>query len=202
MSSLKIKQSTRKDLADAQPVAVGDLYLDPKNPRLVGGDYSVSDQAEIVRKLWEEFNVGEIVDSILASNSFWKHEPLIAARENGKLIVVEGNRRLAAVKILLDPEPLIKSQNPDLRILNEVLLSDRGISALKRQSSLQSALNAARGDETLLLDALVAAEQNLRDAKAYFSTGYRGQDQVVLTVKNIKLLADSLGDELEAKKAK
>jgi ParB-like chromosome segregation protein Spo0J len=45
--------------------------------------------------------VDEVALSI-AENGFYRHEPLYAARESGKLNVVEGNRRLAAVKLLRD----------------------------------------------------------------------------------------------------
>lgn len=356
-----------KTMAEPEPVRTIDLLLDPKNPRLTGSDFSVTDQDPILARLWSEFNVAEIVDSILANNEFWQHEPLIAAKENGKLIVVEGNRRLAAVQLLLsgerqrkigakgippisrelenhlsslpviqstrsnvwefigfkhvkgpqewdsiakaeyiarvheeykislddiakaigdrnatverlyhglkvlhqaqnarvfDPEdrfyqrkdfayshlwtglgydgirnflglkdeakdnpkpvpknklqslgelcrwmygsnkenvePLIRSQNPHLRQLDEALRSNRGIAALQRGLSLQVAVNAARGDTRLLMDALVAAEQNLRDAKAYFSTGFGGQQEIADTITNIHSLASSLQKELKA----
>ena len=360
-----------KAFSESKPVAVADLYLDPKNPRLTDPTLQVSNQDEILRRLWLEFNVSEIIDSIVTSGSFWKHEPLIAARENGKLIVVEGNRRLAAVLLLLFPEkqkiveatgipaidgklrkdlselpvieesredvwdfvgfkhvngpqewdsiakaqyiarihddyhkdlpeiakaigdrndtverlyhglkvleqakkagvfdpsdrfyqrkdfayshlwtgialqgireflgikerrrgerepvpknripalgelcrwlygshkdgvePLVKSQNPHLRQLDEALRSPRGVSALQRNLSLQVAVKAARGDERLLLDALVAGEQNLREAKAYFSTGYHRQQEVGETIKNIYVLASSLRADLEGKQKK
>jgi len=47
--------------------------------------------------------VDEVALSI-ASNGYFEHEPLFASREDGELVVVEGNRRLAAVKLLLDGE--------------------------------------------------------------------------------------------------
>jgi hypothetical protein len=363
----KSYKPSSKSLTDAQPVPTEDLFLDPKNPRLTGSEFSVSDQELILKRLWSEFNVAEITDSIVASGEFWKHEPLIAAKEGAKLIVVEGNRRLAAVKLLLsfekqrkigasgipaisseleahltflpvikterrevwefigfkhvkgpqewdsiakaeyivrvhedydislvdiaraigdrnatverlyhglkvlhqardagvfDPddrfyrrkdfayshlwtglgydgirtflgikdgakdqpkpvprnklpalgevcrwmygshkdneEPLIRSQNPHLRQLDEALRSPRGIAALRRGLSLQVAINAARGDTRLLMDALVAAEQNLRDAKAYFSTGFGGQQEIADTINNIHSLAVSLQRELKA----
>ena len=48
-------------------------------------------------------DVQELVQSIVASGYF-EHEPLIVAQEEGHYVVIEGNRRLAAVKILLDRE--------------------------------------------------------------------------------------------------
>ena len=61
----------------------------------------MKDQQAILRWLWRNKSVDELVDSILA-NCYWGHEELFATREEGKLVVVEGNRRLAAVKIISD----------------------------------------------------------------------------------------------------
>jgi len=353
---------------EAQLVPTKDLCLDPLNPRLTGERYSVGDQEKILKRLWNEFNLSEITDSIVASGEFWRHEPLIAAREGNNLVVIEGNRRLGAVQLLLssklqkkvgasgvptvgaalakkleslpviekprrevwdfigfkhvngpqewdsiakaeyvarvhedygvplneiaeaigdrnatvirlyhglkvlhqaqkarvfDPvdrfhqrkdfayshlwtglgyegirkflgisdgrrserepiaktkleslgelcrwlygsfkeqiEPLVKSQNPHLRQLDEAVRSKRGISALRQGLSLQQAVNASRGDTRLLTDALIAAEQSLREAKGYFSTGYRGQQEIRETISNVHALASSLNEELEAR---
>lgn len=86
------------------PVEVSDLAFDIKNPRLSEFDLSAScTDEEMIRLLWDAMDVEELVFSIAASG-FFRHEPLIVAREDGKNIVIEGNRRLAAVQVLLDPE--------------------------------------------------------------------------------------------------
>ena len=74
---------------------IEDLHLDANNPRIqrVGDDL---DQDEILRILWREYSVEEVAMSI-AHNGFFDHEPLFATEE---LVVVEGNRRLAAVRLL------------------------------------------------------------------------------------------------------
>ena len=97
-------------------------------------------------------------------------------------------------------EPMVKTQNPHLRLLDEAVRATRGIAALRRGSPLQHAVNAARGDTRLLLDALVAAEQNLREAKGYFSTGFTGQQEVVETISNIHSLASSLSADIQTAK--
>ena len=88
---------------DVMSHAPADLYLDPANPRLADEEFSFNNQEKILRWLWRNKSVNELVDSILA-NGFWEHEELFAAEEDGRLVVVEGNRRLAAVKILSDPD--------------------------------------------------------------------------------------------------
>jgi hypothetical protein len=373
MITVAKKKSSNAEVEITTPemLETADLSLDPLNPRLTDSSYSIRDQDPILKRLWTEFNVAEIVDSIVTSNGFWKHEPLVAVKEKGNLIVIEGNRRLAAVKLLLsaekqrtigasgiptisselrrdlqrlpvivrtrrsvwdfigykhvkgpqewdsiakaeyiariheeygipieqiakaigdrnatvdrlyhglkvlrqaeaegvfDPDdrfyqrrdfayshlwtglgyegirdfvglkessrterkpirkekiealgelllwmygshkenvpPLIQSQNPHLRQLDEALRSPRGIAALRRKLPLQAAVDAARGDARLLLDALVAGEKNLREAKGYFSTGFSGQQEIIDTIENVYSLAVSLQEELHAAEKK
>jgi hypothetical protein len=80
------------------------LSFDYRNPRIA--EFSITEnvqEKEIIKILWNVMGVEEIVLSIKASG-FFDNEPLIAVRENGKNIVIEGNRRLAAVKALINPQ--------------------------------------------------------------------------------------------------
>lgn len=86
--------------AQLERVPPGDLYFDEANPRL-HGEASGEPQRAILTRLWREFAVDELVDSI-AANGFFEYEPLFVVTEHGRQVVVEGNRRLAAVKLLLD----------------------------------------------------------------------------------------------------
>ena len=89
---------------------VSDLVFDLRNPRLSEHDLGPnSSETDIIRVLWDEMDVRELVLSIEASGYF-AHEPIIVTRENGKNVVIEGNRRLAAVKLLLDTE-LVETLN-------------------------------------------------------------------------------------------
>src|SRR5262249_10520586 len=100
------RRAARLGVAELPPpidIEVVQLFLDARNPRLGGMDLSVEQQDEITKVLWEERAVNERVDSI-ATSGYWRHEELIACREAGKLVVVEGNRRLAAVKLLSDAD--------------------------------------------------------------------------------------------------
>ena len=84
-------------------MSVSELTFDYKNPRLPEYDiHSETPETEIIRILWVAMDVRELVMSISASG-FFRQEPLIVANEGGKNIVIEGNRRLAAVKLLLEP---------------------------------------------------------------------------------------------------
>jgi hypothetical protein len=86
------------------------LLLDANNPRLASGAGSLAKtQFEILKVLWTEMAVDELVFSI-AYNGYFPEEPMFVipqnpddnpADEKTEFIVIEGNRRLAAVLILL-----------------------------------------------------------------------------------------------------
>lgn len=81
--------------------SVTSLHLDPKNPRL-GRETASFAPREIIQYLFEKDKAMDIAASI-ATRGFFSNEPLLAVRENDKYIVVEGNRRLAALKALREP---------------------------------------------------------------------------------------------------
>jgi hypothetical protein len=81
-----------------------ELFLDAKNPRLgrsaVAKDLSQADVLDVMK----EWTLEELATSF-CENGFWPQEALIAVREpvtkkQDGLVVVEGNRRLAALKLL------------------------------------------------------------------------------------------------------
>jgi hypothetical protein len=83
-------------------VSESELNFDPENPRLVEyvGKANPS-QSELIEVLWDLMAVDEIAMSVAASG-FWDNEPLLIVQEKNKWIVIEGNRRLAAVRLLLN----------------------------------------------------------------------------------------------------
>lgn len=350
----------------AEEIKVDDLQLDPANPRLT--DFGLDANAtplEILQTLWRNMAVDEVALSI-AENGFYQHEPLYAARENGKLYVVEGNRRLAAVKLLRDDklqrqakvttlphlsaaekkrleylpvivckrseiwaylgfkhingpqawesypkanyvawvhnevgvsldeiarrigdkhdtvarlydalmvlnqaednglfdrddrykkhfsfshlttglgylgiqeflglpkgdktvgkrrpiakshytqlgellrwlygsksegvEPIIRSQNPDLRRLSEVLKSKAATAALRRGLSLAVSLDISKGDELVFRESIVEAKQNLQKARGYVLTGYDGNQDLLKTADDILELAQTLRADMD-----
>lgn len=347
--------------APSEPRAEQDLRFDARNPRL-SEDEDVS-QAELLMRLWRDFAVDELALSI-AANGFFPHEPLFAAEEDGELVVVEGNRRLAAVRLLrhatlradvgatdlpriskrraaeleslpvvvcpradiwqyvgfkhvngpqawrshskaqyiawvhneldvplpdiaeqigdkhhtvrrlyralmvlqqaedadvfhvedrakkqfafshlytgLDykgfeqfvgikrdssykprpvpkrslpqlgqlliwlygsksrnEEPVIRSQNPDLRILDEVLLSKDGTAALKRGLGLDISYDIGRGDDALFREALLGARQSLQEARGKLLTGYKGERDLKRVAEDILILAENIDEEMQ-----
>ncbi len=113
------KESRQRAAAPTAPSAyerleVEKLLFDPRNPRLV--DYTDGEdltQDELLTILWQNMAVDEIAMSI-AANGYFSHEPLFVAEEEGNLYVIEGNRRLAAVKLLLNSELRLQLRATDL----------------------------------------------------------------------------------------
>jgi hypothetical protein len=74
------------------------LHFDPQNPRFYRLNSAASDAA-IIEEMLDDEGVQDLMASI-GQKGYFEGEPLLVAEEGGRLIVVEGNRRLAAVKLL------------------------------------------------------------------------------------------------------
>lgn len=91
---------------EVQTTSVSELYLDPQNPRLGRHDIARNlDQDQLLRKM-RGWTLDELAQSYIENEGFWTHEALIVVEEDvyddgdTHLVVVEGNRRLAALKYL------------------------------------------------------------------------------------------------------
>ena len=83
-----------------ETAAIDELLMDPKNPRLGRQRVQEGLSQNQIMEVMENFTLDEIAISIIQSG-YWPQEALIAVEEKpGKLTVVEGNRRLAALKWL------------------------------------------------------------------------------------------------------
>jgi hypothetical protein len=91
-------------MTEIESINLSKLLLDRENPRLSEfGITTKSKEAEILQILWDEMAVNELMYSIV-SNGFWDYEPLIVMKtaDGNSYVAIEGNRRLAAVKLIHD----------------------------------------------------------------------------------------------------
>jgi hypothetical protein len=101
---MAVSQSATKDIVD---LPIEQLLLDKENPRLASSLVHEPTQDDLVRVLWTEMAVDEVALSI-AANGYYRDEALLVIPEKDSdaarqcYIVVEGNRRLAAVLLLRD----------------------------------------------------------------------------------------------------
>lgn len=104
--STELCNVTKKDMImpHIDYIASANLLFDGQNPRMVEFGVNEYSEEQLINLLWREMAVEELVMSILAMG-FFDHEPLyVMRRSDGKMIVLEGNRRLAAIKSILNPE--------------------------------------------------------------------------------------------------
>src|SRR5579872_2795700 len=86
----------------SKKLSVTSLLLDQQNPRLPqsGGAFG---QRQIIDELVTHDSVYELAKDI-AAQGFFPTEVLLGVRDGDQVVVIEGNRRLAALKLLINPE--------------------------------------------------------------------------------------------------
>jgi len=132
MPSQQDSTMSRPEVKDVVFVDTDRLLLDKENPRLASEEPGDA-QFDLAKVLWSEMAVDELVLSISA-NGFFSEEPLFVIPEhanstsdNRKFVVIEGNRRLAAVQILRNTE-----WRKRLRITGIPELSEETLKGLER----------------------------------------------------------------------
>jgi hypothetical protein len=160
-----------RDASEKRPIeiSVKDLFLDPENPRLVETDHTKT-QASIQSALEKEFDLGPIEDSLYKNSFFWE-EPLVAVKERlsefGKkdvYVVIEGNRRLAALKYIqqnpsnfpdpdkrkyLEKVPVIVRTNREETLSFVGFRHITGVLGWESAAMAQYALNIVKGGNTI-----------------------------------------------------
>jgi hypothetical protein len=115
-----------------QKVKITDLFLDPENIRL---QVEVkSSQEALINDLFFNENAMQVLESI-AANGFFPDEVPVVINEDKKLTVIDGNRRVAALKVLARPEivpskeiaikEILKTANPSISEVEVVVAPDR-----------------------------------------------------------------------------
>lgn len=116
-------------------VVVNNLELDPQNVRLdlITSERSKIDQGSIINDLFANENAFQILENVVENGWFVDETPIVI-KNNNKYIVLEGNRRIAALKALQNPllapscyakvKPLSSNVNP-IKQINVLLAPNR-----------------------------------------------------------------------------
>src|SRR5882724_9145815 len=117
----KSRQAAVEIEGKPQPLDIDRLVFDPENPRTVerlGADASQRQIEEFL--LGGEMKARDLVPSFTA-NGYIPYEPLIVkSREKGNFVVVEGNRRLAALRSMKNSEDEEEKATFERRGLNQI----------------------------------------------------------------------------------
>ena len=89
------------------------LKLDPENPRIPPTGKLLS-QGELLAELIEHDNVYDLAKRI-TTKGYHVDERLIVVQQDGQTIVLEGNRRLAALKSLLSPDAVPEESQSEVQ---------------------------------------------------------------------------------------
>lgn len=107
-------------------VKVVNVELDPKNVRL---DIDSPSQDAIIQDLFKNEDAMQIVESI-AQNGFFNQELPIITKEDGKWVVLEGNRRFSALKAILNPK-LVPQREEKLKALIKEMGDTSGLTEIE-----------------------------------------------------------------------
>ena len=99
-----------------------DIGLDPYNPRL-SAEEEGSDQAQLIKIMIERFKIEELAESIIESG-YLPFDPLVGYRDAGAVLVREGNRRIAVLKLLLEPRLAPERRQSRWKELSDSLSSE------------------------------------------------------------------------------
>ena len=102
---------------ETRKCSVTSLLLDTENPRLPQSGGAMS-QREIISELVTHDAVSELAKDI-TTQGFFPTEVLLGVRDDDHIVVIEGNRRLAALKLLINPELAPQSHLQKFRRLSE-----------------------------------------------------------------------------------
>jgi hypothetical protein len=159
------------------------LEFDPDNPRLAEDGNKNPTEAEIILSLADMADLSEVVQSI-ASNGYFDIEPLIGQRVGDKWRVLEGNRRLAAIRILQNPA-LAKGTGvsvPKLSAKNAETLREVSVYAVNNKEEAREYIGFKHINGPHKWEAI---------AKARFATDWYKNEKGV----TIDKIAKRLGDE-------
>jgi hypothetical protein len=98
-------------------------------------------------------------------------------------------------------QPIVRTQNPDLKTLREVISKPQSLAALRAGYSLERAHEISVGDKSRFREKLTAAKEELQQAKATVTTGYAGEDDLFQIAADIVEYADSVHEEMQTKRA-
>lgn len=102
---------------ELKTLSVDNIRLDPKNPRLPE-DLAGKSQAKIIAHLLEEEDIITIAKSIRDNGVFIDKVPIIV-NEKGKFTVIDGNRRLTALKLIRNPDLAPKRKSKQYEMISK-----------------------------------------------------------------------------------
>src|SRR6266545_1855439 len=190
-----------RSVPEFRKVPTAEIQFDPQNPRL-GGD-STTNQAKLQALLMEEPHYAkELVESFL-ENGFIEYEPLVVRESGNHYVVIEGNRRLAAVKHIIanaDQYPAAirkKLENVPVLIFHSAASSQRKeIRTYLGVRHLHGYREWPAESKAIFLDQNITAHTDFKQLKREFGIDRRDIGRYLIPYR-VRKAGSQLLDELE-----
>ncbi|HCD6481590.1 TPA: ParB N-terminal domain-containing protein, partial [Klebsiella pneumoniae] len=174
---------------EIQYIETGKLEFDPENPRFYRLNERAGSDDAVIEEMLDDESVQDLMLSI-GEQDYFPGEPLLVVKKGKKFVVVEGNRRLAAVKLLNgDLKPPKKKEKGVQLILDEADYKPRNLPCLvyKNREDVLRYIGYRHITGVKEWDALSKAKY----LKELSDTFYQGKDHDVL----FKSLAKEIGSK-------
>nr|BFF38950.1 hypothetical protein BACY1_07550 [Tenacibaculum mesophilum] len=150
------------------------LLLDVENPRLPDDLVGESSQKEIIDYLVKNENVSTIAESIASKGYLHNEMPYVYKNSKGKFVVLEGNRRVTACKLLLKPSLAPQTRQRTFKNLSEQIEDKSEI------SKIQVILCPSREEADILIEArhtnnLLQSWDAIKKARFYYRKIKKGE---------------------------
>ena len=134
MTSKSSNNTRDPEIGETMDIDVSRLRLDRKNPRLVESDGSMTEE-QIIAGLYSTEALDELLYS-MATNGYMNIEPLVVCLEesNEQFVVIEGNRRLAAIMLFRDEKLSKKVEAAGCPKINIPIIDKKKLDSLSRVS--------------------------------------------------------------------
>lgn len=110
-----------------EQIKVTNILLDPSNARVAWiEDESDLNQNNLILQFWQKYDIKELIESI-CTYGFYQHETIIVVQsvnDSDQYTVVEGNRRLTALKSIINPELAPQSYRKWIKAISAKIVSN------------------------------------------------------------------------------
>lgn len=200
MSTKKKSTSSLHSVPEFKKVPTEDVLFDPNNPRL-GADATTS-QPKLQALLMEEPHFAkELVESFV-ENGFIEYEPLVVRQSGSKYYVIDGNRRLAAVKhIVGHPDQYSSKVVNGLKEVPVLIFHQKADASHRKEIRTYLGVRHLQGyrewppeSKAMFLDQNITASTDFKRLKAEFGIERRDIARYLIPYRVRKAAKDVLGE--------
>ena len=196
----KKKISTLHSVPEFKKVPTKDVLFDPQNPRL-GADATTS-QPKLQALLMEEPHFAKELVGSFVENAFIEYEPLVVRKSGTQYYVIDGNRRLAAVKhIIANPDQYPSKIVKSLQEVPVLIFHQKADSSHRKEIRTYLGVRHLQGyrewppeSKAIFLDQNITATTNFKRLKAEFGIERRDIARYLIPYRVRKAAKDILGE--------